>query len=639
MSLEKLLQLNTDYPRLREALDSIENGTKLLQIEGLAAAAKGLVLAGVFQQMGRTMLVVTYTHEQAERIAEDLPHYGIPKDRVAFLPSSDSLIYEEGPPDFSVIGERLAALQALASGRSLVVVAPINAALRRAMPRDTLLRSYGSVKVGDQMDIGKFAGLLVSMGYEHTDVVDRHGEFSKRGGLVDVYASNEDDPLRIELFGDEIESIRHFDSASQRSIDKIPSALILPAREVLLDLDNSKKASERIRRELDAQVKSLDDSGDHEAAKRLREKIEDDILRIESLAYFDEIEYYLPYLHPDECSAFDYLPADAMLVLDEPMQIKSHWEHHEEQMVETLINRAGRGAILASRQHQHVPFESTIKRALPARQGIALTLLPRPVSWAKADAMISIPSTPMDAFGGRVEAAMDQVKTWLGHELKVVIATAQDARMLEILEEHGIAGGRLEDAPSSPLVRGGQGGVWVAHSPLRTGYKLADAGLMVVTDSEIFGAQRLHRPRKPSHEGIPISSVLDLKEGDFVVHVNHGIGYYRGIHKLETQGPPCLPPQGGMKGGQGIEREYLLLEYAHNDKLYVPAEQIDRVQKYIGGEATPPVVHRLGGSEWMRTTKKVSKAVEELARELVELYAWRQALEGHAYSTDTPWQQ
>jgi len=618
MSLDKLLQLNRDYPRLREALDSIENGARLLQVEGLAAAAKGLVLAGVFEQTGRTMLVVTYTQEQAERIAEDLPHYGIPKDRVAFLPSSDSLIYEEGPPDFSIVGERLAALQALASGKTVVVIAPINAALRRAMPRDTLIRSHGSVKVGEQMDIDKFARLLVSMGYEHTDVVDRHGEFSKRGGLVDVYASNEDDPLRIELFGDEIESIRHFDSASQRSIDKVPSATILPAREVLLDLDNSAKAAARIRKELEAQVRSLDDSGDHEAAKRLRERIEDDILRIESLAYFDEIEYYLPYLHPDECSVFDYLPADAILVLDEPMQIKSHWEHAEEQMVETLINRAGRGALLASQQRQHVAFEHTIRRTLNVHQGIALTLLPRPVSWAKSDAMVSIPSAPMDAFGGRVEAAMDQVKTWLGHELKVVIATPQDARMLEILEEHGIAGGRLEDQDHlSP-------GIWVAHSPLRTGYKLADAGLVVLTDSEIFGAQRLHRPRKPSHEGIPISSVLDLKEGDFVVHVNHGIGYYRGIHKLETQ---------------GVERDYLLLEYAHNDKLYVPAEQIDRVQKYIGGEATPPVVHRLGGSEWMKTTKKVSKAVEELARELVELYAWRQALEGHSYSTDTPWQQ
>ncbi|MCX6345077.1 MAG: transcription-repair coupling factor, partial [Armatimonadetes bacterium] len=174
--------------------------------------------------------------------------------------------------------------------------------------------------------------------------------------------------------------------------------------------------------------------------------------------------------------------------------------------------------------------------------------------------------------------------------------------------------------PGSPLPNG----IYVAHAPLRSGYKLNDARLMVITDSEIFGAQRLHRARKISHEGVPIASVLDLKEGDYVVHINHGIGFYRGIHKLTTN---------------GVEREYLLLEYAHNDKLYVPSDQIDRVQRYIGGEGNAPTVHRLGGSEWQRTTSKVKKAVQEMAKELVELYASRQALDGYACGPDTPWQE
>ncbi len=190
--------------------------------------------------------------------------------------------------------------------------------------------------------------------------------------------------------------------------------------------------------------------------------------------------------------------------------------------------------------------------------------------------------------------------------------------MLEILEEYGIAAVRLAD------VSGIDPGVYVAHAPLRSGYKLMDAGLMVLSDSDFFGAQRMRRLRKASHEGVPISSVLDLKEGDYVVHVSHGIGYYRGIHKLATQ---------------GVEREYLLLEYAGQDKLYVPSDQIDRVQKYIGGEGVAPTLHRIGGSEWLRTTKRVKKAVEEMAKELIELYAWRQALGGHAYGPDTPWQE
>ena len=230
----------------------------------------------------------------------------------------------------------------------------------------------------------------------------------------------------------------------------------------------------------------------------------------------------------------------------------------------------------------------------------------------------------MDSFAGQIEAAMDQIKTWLGNRQIVVLASNQARRMLEILTEYGISGIALDDAPfddsQSPVIDS----VLVANCPLRTGYKLIDAGFVVLTDSEIFGAPRLHRARKTSHEGIPISSVLDLKEGDYVVHISHGIGFYRGITRLKTG---------------DVEREYLLLEYAQNDKLYVPSDQIDRVQKYIGGEGVPPTVHRLGGSEWMRTTARVKKAVQEMARELVELYAWRQALGGHSFSPDTPWQQ
>ncbi len=620
--LDKLLQLYNDSPKTREMTQSIANGAKLVQIEGLAAAAKGFLLAGLFAQTQRTILLVTYTYEQAERIAEDIPLYGIPRDQVLFFPPSDAMIYEEGAPNFSVIGERMGVLHALATGRTVVVVAPINAALRRTMPRSILRESCREIRVGEELDMDELVEQLVKMGYERTDVVDGNGEFSRRGGIVDVFASSEEKPLRIELFGDEIESIRHFDSATQRSTDKIESALLLPAREVLMTEDSAQKALAKIKKELAAQLES---TSDKESAKRLADKVNDDVTRLENLAYFDEIEFYLPYLHPDEVSLFDFIPPDALVALDEPMQIKSHWEQHEEKMLETLINRAGKGLLLASQKRQHVPFEATIKHALANRQGLSFALLPRPVQWAKSDVEIQIESKPMDSFTGHIEAAADQIKTWLGNNQTVVVASQQDKRMAEILAEFDVPAVQLEDVLALPsTIDDPRSASYVAHAPLRSGFKLPGANLVVLTDSEIFGAQRMHRARKTSHEGIPISSVLDLKEGDYVVHISHGIGFYRGITKLKTG---------------GVEREYLLLEYAQNDKLYVPSEQIDRVQKYIGGEGTPPTVHRLGGSEWQRTTAKVKKSVQEMAKELVELYAWRQALGGYAYGPDTPWQQ
>jgi len=638
MSLEKLVKLHREGSRYSDILESVGQGTKLVEVQGLTASAKGWMIAGLYDQTRRPVLVLTYTYEQAERIAEDLPHYGISKEHVFFFPPSDSLIYEEGSEDLRMSGERLAALHALAclpgghGGPPLhatacrrggpacppVVIAPVNAALRRTVTRDELLESVIEVAVGTDTDIDEIQARLVAMGYQATDVVDRPGEFSRRGGLVDVFAANEDNPLRIELFGDEVESIRHFDTASQRSIDKVASARILPAREVILTKGNCAAAAQRVRAELAAQIDGIKESGDAESIARLVGKVEDDITRLENEAYFPNIEFYLPYLHTKEQSLLDFLPADTLIVLDEPGQLSAQWQTHEEQMVERLINRAGRGLVLAGLHSQHAPFDHTIKSALARHQAVSFVLLPRPIAWARPDVVFEVKSAPAESFNGRIEAFADQLRTWKQHGMCTVIASNQDRRIAEILAEFDERAFQLDD------VAGLDAGVYVSHVPLRSGYRLAELHLNVISDSEVFGEPRLRRARRAYHEGVPISSVLDLKEGDHVVHVNHGIAFYRGIKTMRNL---------------GIEKEYLILEYAGSDTLYVPADQIDRVQKYIGGEDNGPTVHRLGGSDWQKATQKVRKAVSQIAKELVELYAWRQASGGHAYPADTPWQQ
>ena len=386
MSLEKLLQLSDEHSKSREALDAMKSGARLLQIEGLAAAAKGWMLAGAFAETGRAMLVLTYTQEQAERIAEDLPHYGVAQGPGNVLPAQRRDDLRGGPAELQRDRRKAGGPARARVGKGAVVVAPINSALRRTMPREyphSLLRRASRRAMRWTWTSSRAAGRAWATS---TRTWSTGTASSAAGaGIIDVYASNEELPLRIELFGDEVESIRHFDSATQRSIDKIRSALILPAREVLIDEDNAPRATARIRKELEAQFKSLIESGDSESAETADGKGRRRHTRIENLAYFDEIEYYLPYLHPEEVSIFDYLPADAIVVLDEPMQIKSHWEQHEEQMVETLINRAGRGLLLASQQRQHVHVRVHHQaRAWPTGRGSTFALLPRPVSWAKA---------------------------------------------------------------------------------------------------------------------------------------------------------------------------------------------------------------------------------------------------------------
>jgi transcription-repair coupling factor (superfamily II helicase) len=246
-------------------------------------------------------------------------------------------------------------------------------------------------------------------------------------------------------------------------------------------------------------------------------------------------------------------------------------------------------------------------------------MLDRSLSFVKPVSKVHIESSPMEPYAGQMDMLVDQLRTWENNKARIVIATIQRDRTVELLNERDVSIRSTEELETTAPI-----GVYVASTPLRTGFKLPEIALMVLSDAEVYGVTRTRRPRRVAKEGIPISTILDLKEGDYVVHVSHGIGVYRGINTLTTD---------------GISRDYLLLEYAGDDKLYVPTEQIDRVQKYIGGESNMPIVHRLGGSDWLRITKRVKQAVREMAKELIELYAWRQALGGYSFSQDSPWQQ
>jgi transcription-repair coupling factor (superfamily II helicase) len=468
-------------------------------------------------------------------------------------------------------------------------------------------------------EAGFNARRLVDLGYERAEICDLHGEFSQRGGIIDIYPSNEDDPVRIELFGDEIESIRTFDSATQRSTGRRKHVMILPAREMILAEENAAAAAAVLKTEMEEQLRKLEESGQTDEASRLSDKLEGDFSQISNLAYFDGIEAYLPYIHPGEYTIIDYLPASSFVVIDEPHQAATQYEQHEQEMMEVLINRAGRGLLLASTRSQHISLDPAARRLAKHYRTLFLTMLSRQVPYANPSHKFHVESSPMETFGGQIDMLAAQLKTWVENGLKVVISTSQSERAIELLQDREITVRSTEEIETNA-----RPSVYIATAGLRAGFKLPEIRLMCLTDAEVFGIIRNRRPRKVAREGVPISTILDLKEGDYIVHVSHGIGVYRGISRLKTG---------------DVEKDYLLLEYAGQDKLYVPTEQIDRVQKYIGGEGTNPVIHRIGGSEWQRATKRVKAAVQVMAKELIELYAWRQALGGHSFSPDTPWQQ
>lgn len=601
--MKELLNLISESAPFKAAVSMLDDGA-CVQVEGLSASAKSVFTAAL-DVKGPTLLI-TYDYEQAERIRDDLTALGMSEDRLIVVPPSDSTAYQERDTDFDVFGRQMAALTALSESRKSLVIAPVSAALQRVIPPKVFSASRMRIEKGMELDPDDCLLKLVEMGYERADMVERKGEFSRRGGILDVFPSTAESPVRIELFGDEVESIRNFDLETQRSLGTINSLEIAPARDILIDGKTADEAADRIAELLGGRP------------DKLVEAVENDILKLRGGEYFDGIEYYLPLIYPEEFCLLDYLPANALVIVDEPHQVKSHFDELNEEIIETLAARVEKGEVLPIPGGHLLDLEKAAHR-LRGKRCLLFSLLPRGSEWIEPDGSVQFPATPMDTFNARLNVMMDQFRTWLSGGCRVVLITAQPHRIIELIGENG-----LGTAPLSGLARDGSTGIFVIEGSFRSGFKTNELKLIVITDEDMFGHVRVHRPRKAWKKGLALSSLLDLSEGDYVVHINHGIGRYRGLINLS---------------GAGGERDYLHIEYANPDKLYVPTDQLDRVQKYIGGDGQSVTLNRLGGTEWARTTRRVKKSVQDMARELIALYAVRQAQEGCAFSPDTPWQQ
>ena len=657
MDLRELPGLAEDYPAYQELKKAVARGG-VTQLEGLPVPAKGWLLAQLQRDTDKPLVVISYNAEQAQRLAADLARYGVEEDALTSLVSStETLIFAEGAPDLAQTGQRVAALQKMAQGTARVTVGPIGAWLQRAVTPALIRDRRVELRVGEAVDIGQFERSLVGFGYERVEAVESAGQWTRRGGILDIFPGDASLPFRVDFFGDDIESIRPFDVETQRSVGKAEALTVAAVREVPYEDAAVAEAIARLQKELPGRAAALKkanlDSRGAEHAEKLEERIEGDIAQLQSRAYFDAMEYYLPYLYPDAVCALDYIPDDALIILDEPSQAKARWEQRETEIQEILSARAARGEYLTQNMPHACGFEMVARKIAPpapnpggagggaggeagesghspsdppsigGRGVVLLALLGRGLDGIRIDKTNSIPTQAgaMENFAARLPAFFEALDGWLGARFRCIIVTEQQERLRQILADHKI--------PASPLDRlepGGEAGVFVLPGSVLGGFKLPEASLMLATDTDIFG-HRAHQkpPKRAFKEGLKITSYLELREGDFVVHIHHGIGRYGGITKL--------------KGADGAERDYLLLEYDGGDKVYVPTDQVDRVQKYIGSADSPPTVTRLNSGDWARATKKAKKQVQEMAADLIKLYAARKAATGHAMPPDTPWQQ
>jgi len=611
------------WVELERIQEGLSESASVVRVDGATDPVKALVAAALARDMQHSTLVISPTGDSAERFYDHLIALtgdGGPVDdeRVVLIPSLEGLLYEDIAPDPTLVGRRLRALRALLTGEPRLFVASPGAVFQRSIPPHEFDPAFLTLQVNETIDREAILTRLVALGYEREDMADAPGEVSARGGILDIFPAGDEDPVRIELFGDEIESIRRFDATTQRSFEPIESVTILPAREILLTEDAIAEAIPKIEDALKVGCNLLRSAGKDSEAIRLEDHIREVVVALRQQSYLGAVEYFLPFFYP-KATALDYLSEKTLIVMDEPERIPERYADTLRDLLELQAARVNQGLLLPLFESLHVPLDEA-KPLLDEFRTIEMSLFGSSTG-ARQCMRIEASSQPMEGFAGDIPRLAMALTRWQEQRQQVLVATRQGDRLVELLDEAGI-GAMVREQPD---VEPKAGQIVISHRPLNEGFKLPDAGIVALTDRDIFGWRRVRRPsKKRPAEGVPIGSLTDLAAGDYVVHINHGIGIYRGLVR---------------RGPDDTGREYLLVEYADNDRLYVPIEQFDRVQKYLGGEENRPQVHRLGGSEWERTKRRAQKSAAKMAGELTRLYAARQNQDGHAFGPDTPWQR
>jgi transcription-repair coupling factor (superfamily II helicase) len=559
-------------------------------------SARALVAAAVGALSGRRpILVATPTRAEAERLAHDLQAFLEPDD-VAVFPAWETLPFERVSPALETMGRRLHTMWRLRRGRDgdtaqlpRVVIAPARALVQRLGPHVEDVEPV-VVRPGDQVDRDDLVAKLVAGGYRREYQVESRGELAVRGSILDVYPSTADHPVRIDLWGDEIDRLSTFSVADQRSTTDLDEAWIFPARELLPTDEVRERAAALVAR-----------------APWGREQWE----RLAEGQTFDGMESWLPWLVADEHLLPDLLPKGALVVLVEPKRLR-------DRAADLLEEEAALAGTLATTWD--VPAGQDLPRlSLPFDRLLAHTKagVVSMLSAPEGPATPLVAATAFDPVVGDVEGLARRLNRLRHEGYRVVLAAEGQGsaqRLRDVLSEEGLNAARRDTPSLEP------GAISIVVAPLERGAILPSVRLALVAEADLTGRRRVHRRPRGARRGTDYYD--DLKAGDFVVHHQHGVGRYAGMVNRAIG---------------GAARDYLLIEYKGNDKLYVPTDQVGLVRRYTGGDS--PSLNRMGGSDWQKTRSRVRKAIAEIAADLVALYRRRLATPGHAFAPDTPWQR
>lgn len=571
----------------------------------------------------RFRFIITGDEAKAREMQEDSRFFD--KSSI-YYPAKDFIFYSADVHGNQLAGERLRCIQKIIAAQdnkiNITVITTIDGCVDMLMPLQRYRDNIIHFKNSDIIDTEKLISKLVGIGYTRVPMIDGQGQFAVRGGIIDIFSYTDETPVRIELWDDEIDSIRFFDVESQRSVEKIQTYDVFPATEWILSEDEIDAGFEKVKDEVEKQLVTL---GNDKKKKTQQEMDACNRLR-HAYADFERTRDYSKFIlsFTDEIEGFtDYFPKDeTVFVLDEPDRIMERMELISYEYEESMKNRLEGGYVVASQTKLMRPIAEVYKNMQSSRLMLLSSLDYKPKMLKPAD-YLRIDARSISSYNNSFEYLADDINKYKRTGYRVVLvcnSRTRAARIVADLEELGTQSYFSEDYDKEIM----PGTVMVTYGNIHRGFEYPLIGFVIITENDIF-TSRTRKKQKKKYEGRSIAGFNELNVGDYVVHEMHGLGVYKGIEKITVE---------------GVEKDYIKIEYAGNSNLYVLATQLDRLQKYAASDTEKkPKLNKLGSVEWNKTKAKVHGAVEEIAKDLVELYSIRQNQKGYAFGPDTVWQK
>ena len=616
----QILERTSVFQRIDEALTEQK---KNINVYGLPEGAVTSFFA-LLMNRSEPRLILTEDEAQSRELAEELARLDEQIPAPVVFPEWEIPPYRVYARSNETVWSRMNILEGLLSGEILTVIASPKSLMGTLIPREVFEQARFCLDTGQLMEVDDLLRQLVYLGYESAPMVESPGQFSRRGGIVDVFSLAHDHPFRVEFFDDEIDSLRFFDADSQRSLISGDRVTVIPARDVLLEERCGKRLSLALEKELNSCRLSLEELGLPDNVQKLSEDLAEDLEALRQGMYMESLDRWMEMYYGRQASIIDYFSQAPLVLADNINRITEIYDEELRIRKDNFEDYVKEGLTLP-RQEKQLGSTEQLQTLLGQLQAVYFSALPRRQGRLSPDAIVDCNARGVPGYLGKSELMIEDLRSWLEQRRMIVIGTGQTARK-ELLEE------RLQQAqiswqsnlPDALPTRQEEGAVILLEERFGGSFELPDEQLVLLGEKEIFSTARKARRPARTIKKKKLGAFSQIDTGDYVVHGQYGIGRYLGITNIVTD---------------DVKRDYLEIQYARDDKLFIPVDQMDLLERYVGSEGHAPRLSRLGTQDWEKVKRKVRGAVHDIAKQLLELYAQREMAKGFAFGEDTVWQK